>query len=74
LTVESAASFIAVAFATMSAWVVLPALLKEGTIGVLTIEAQFPFPALYGESKGKSEFWISGTVIVVLCKFADPVF
>src|SRR5438045_883428 len=46
LTVERAANFMAVAFATISAWEVLPAVLNVGTIGVLTIEAQFPFPAL----------------------------
>src|SRR5437762_11066767 len=53
LTVESAASFMAVAFATMSAWDA-GSWLKEGTIGVLVMEAQLPLPALYGDSTGKS--------------------
>src|ERR1700710_2583880 len=46
LTVERAASFMAVAFATISACVLLLAVLKDGTMGVLTMEAQLPFPAL----------------------------
>ena len=73
LTVERAANFIAVAFATISAWVLLLAVLKDGTIGVLTMEAQFPLPALYGERSGRSEPWLSGATIVVCCRFVVPV-
>jgi hypothetical protein len=72
LTVDKAASFIAVAFATISACVVLLEVLKVETIGVLTIDAQFPFPTLYGESRGKSAPWLSGAFIVVFCKFEVP--
>src|SRR6478609_9085824 len=66
LTVDKAASFMAVALATISAW--LPpvlAVLKVPVIGVLTIDAQLPLPALYGESKGKSPGFLSGAVRVV---------
>jgi hypothetical protein len=44
----------AVALATISAWLAACWVLKFGTIGVFDMDAQLVFPILYGESIGNS--------------------
>src|SRR5436190_15695438 len=71
-TVDKAASFIAVALATMSACDGAVGWLKVATMGVLVMEAQLAFPRLYGEKSGGSAV-SSGPVIVVFCSAAGAL-